>query len=884
MSDLFIAFLIWLSALTGISFYQIPEPTFGAPVANVTGSLNPAETNKYFIGTTTPSTLEYKGIFTKDLTISGTCTGCPAGGGSSSFWATTTDTTLITPNGGTGIGIVVGSNTSGASSTLYRLNTSFGTTTNATSTNLNVSTILNALSVYNVSGSILTIRTANEATPKNLTIITGGSISGGGNGADFVVETGNGNAPNGRAGIVQFSLGNGEGTGKHGYVQIDSPITSIGAIFGTEELTDVNKTFIFPNWGGQFVIGTTTINFASFNATSTVATSTLWKLGVATSTPLFNATFTFGSTTDKSFLQQQSTGFFGIATTSPTTLFSVAGTSTTNGLIVGNQGLQVSGLTSALTLASVRGDITEYAGTSCTNQFPRSLDAVGGATCATVIATDVDLADLTATDGTLTFSGAYDGQLARTIGLNLGNSNTWTAIQNFNYSGTSTFAGAIDALGLSSDSWVSGQSFVATSTTATSTFLGKFGFGTSTPLFNQTITIGSTTDKFLGQQQATGFFGIATTAPTTLFSVAGTSTTNGLIIGTEGLRMASTKACSGTNAITTDGFGNIVCGAISGTGGGQPNSKWGTSTVVSTSIYAALATKVGIGTTTPSELFSLSGNSTGDANNISSRMILAGINLQYASSSTTTIPIGVQNAFSVSTTTTGSAMLSFDTRVNAEILQAGDPAIFLVASSTHSGFGTTSPRAKLSVQFSANSIAGRPAFVVASSTPSADLLVVSNSGRIYAPLLRQSSANETYYGCGVATTFELVWDTTTCLVSALKFKTDVKELSPQTALETVLAMKPVTYKKKNPLNETDAKSQPGFIADWTPKDVSSQLVTLSLDGEIRGFRYEQYTAYLTGAIQELQKEIDDLKGGFSPLNYLGLLGLLGLIPLFRKRK
>jgi len=40
-----------------------------------------------------------------------------------------------------------------------------------------------------------------------------------------------------------------------------------------------------------------------------------------------------------------------------------------------------------------------------------------------------NLADLTATNGTLTFSGAYNGGTARTIGLNLGNANTWTGAQ-----------------------------------------------------------------------------------------------------------------------------------------------------------------------------------------------------------------------------------------------------------------------------------------------------------------------------------------------------------------------------------------------------------------------------------------------------------------------
>lgn len=58
-----------------------------------------------------------------------------------------------------------------------------------------------------------------------------------------------------------------------------------------------------------------------------------------------------------------------------------------------------------------------------------------------------NLANLTATDSTLTFSGSYNGGTARTVGLNLGNGNTFTAEQQIqltttqlsvNYDGTHT--------------------------------------------------------------------------------------------------------------------------------------------------------------------------------------------------------------------------------------------------------------------------------------------------------------------------------------------------------------------------------------------------------------------------------------------------------------
>lgn len=100
------------------------------------------------------------------------------------------------------------------------------------------------------------------------------------------------------------------------------------------------------------------------------------------------------------------------------------GAATLTGLVVGNG-------TSAM---------TAYAGATCTNQFIRVLSAAGAATCATVGAADVSLANLSATDSTLTFSGTYTGATARTIGINLGNANAWTALQNFANASTSIYS------------------------------------------------------------------------------------------------------------------------------------------------------------------------------------------------------------------------------------------------------------------------------------------------------------------------------------------------------------------------------------------------------------------------------------------------------------
>lgn len=103
-------------------------------------------------------------------------------------------------------------------------------------------------------------------------------------------------------------------------------------------------------------------------------------------------------------------------------------------------GVAITGLTSALILTDGNGLLAEYAGTSCVNQFVRSLSVLGAATCATVSASDVSLANLTATDATLTFSGTYNGSVARTIGINLANPNSWTGLQQFANASSTLFS------------------------------------------------------------------------------------------------------------------------------------------------------------------------------------------------------------------------------------------------------------------------------------------------------------------------------------------------------------------------------------------------------------------------------------------------------------
>ncbi len=353
----------------------------------------------------------------------------------------------------------------------------------------------------------------------------------------------------------------------------------------------------------------------------------------------------------------------------------------------------------------------------------------------------------------------------------------------------------------------------ASSPDATSTIAGVLLVGTSTPgktSSNSTVTVQATNGKafLLNLMNAAGTSQLSVNNSGTVTASAGYNTPSVQI--TAG---AFTCVSNNTCVISNGGSGAGITATFIGGAGVDSSARIRSTTGIGTSDSVLLQTgnngskialavvsngNVGISTTTPKWI------------------------LQVA---TTSASMGIAPQFTLSDVGAGTNQKHWSLES-----QAG---AFYIATSSDSTFATSS---------------GVTAFTL------------SKTGGLLLPLLTQSAANQTYYACGVATTFEMVWDTTTCLVSALKFKTDINPISTSEALSTVMSMQPVTYRKKDPLNKTDAGLQPGFIAD-SVKDPKLQetLVTHDINGDVHGFRYEQYTAYLTGAIQAQQKEIDELK-------------------------
>jgi hypothetical protein len=175
---------------------------------------------------------------------------------------------------------------------------------------------------------------------------------------------------------------------------------------------------------------------------------------------------------------------------------------------------------------------------------------------------------------------------------------------------------------------------------------------------------------------------------------------------------------------------------------------------------------------------------------------------------------------------------------------------------TNLGFGSTTPSASFAFEEQATS---GPAFVIGDQGTSTPLFKVTGAGTIFANLTTSASAAQTGYWCYDANG-QFIRDSAVCLVSALKFKKDVADLSPDLGLKAVLAMKPVTYYLKQPFGVDDARQQIGLVADWA-EAVVPQLVTHDSNGDVHGFNYEQYTAVLTKAIQQQQTEIEALGGG-----------------------
>lgn len=357
------------------------------------------------------------------------------------------------------------------------------------------------LSPFVTVGGVITQKTA--ATPVTLTGYSDGCV--------YLVS-----------GVLTVNVGNPTCTGGGGGAGSGTVSTSTAIAAGfvaiTTGLSTIgnDSTFLFDTSADRLTFSFSSSTASSFGyASSTVLQAGLLRVGGIADGCLNIASgvvggtgsacggagsaFAFTPTTYNTVLANSTSTALWLRAVSPYSLIasSTFATYASSSQLTNSGNTWLTTMTSAILLTGSDGLIAEYTGASCTNQFVRSLSALGASTCATVVGTDVDLADLTATDGTLTFSAAYDGQTARTVGLNLASPNIWTAHTNF-------------TAGL--------QALTATTTHATTTGSLAFPAAAAPALGAQgKLALDTTSNNLIISTSSTGHF-VAASATTTLYS------------------------------------------------------------------------------------------------------------------------------------------------------------------------------------------------------------------------------------------------------------------------------------------------------------------------------------------------------------------------------
>lgn len=308
-----------------------------------------------------------------------------------------------------------------------------------------------------------------------------------------------------------------------------------------------------------------------------IASTTPWGLLSVNPNGITGPAFAIGSST-KTDLIVTNGGNFGIGTTSPLYKFSI--NSGTNGFGIDSSGIVKQGTwqgntidvpyggtgattITGLVLGNGTSAMSAYTGTSCTNQFPRSLNASGAATCASVANTDLSNSTIGLTSLGSIIVGTSPISLGGTsaLNLNMANANTWTALQTFSNASTTNIGST-------------GSAYFATSG-------GNVGIGTASP--TEKLSIGGT-NALLGEKgtDASGsFYDVRTNSDSTWVSYFGKDNTSGNNLFATSLPEALAVGTASNHPLVF-AANNLTRMAILGSG------------------------NVGIGTTTPASLLHVS--------------------------------------------------------------------------------------------------------------------------------------------------------------------------------------------------------------------------------------------------------------------------------------
>jgi hypothetical protein len=154
--------------------------------------------------------------------------------------------------------------------------------------------------------------------------------------------------------------------------------------------------------------------------------------------------------------------------------------------------------------------------------------------------------------------------------------------------------------------------------------------------------------------------------------------------------------------------------------------------------------------------------------------------------------------------------------------------------------------------------------------------VLDTSGRVYMASLTASSGLQTGVMC-IGASSEVIQDSVACLASGERYKKDIQPIPSAEALTFVLAARPVEFSYRPEFNGAFQSNpnysgrQVGFIADQI-QGADPRLIEVTTApstfmgvsypaGTPQTVRYQNMTAMLAGAIQQIQKEIDEMKAG-----------------------
>ena len=98
--------------------------------------------------------------------------------------------------------------------------------------------------------------------------------------------------------------------------------------------------------------------------------------------------------------------------------------------------------------------------------------------------------------------------------------------------------------------------------------------------------------------------------------------------------------------------------------------------------------------------------------------------------------------------------------------------------------------------------------------------------------------------------------TTVTETSTIAYKQNINPLAG--CLEKVLQLRPVSYDWKKEFS-SDTRTQVGLIAEEV-NTIIPEVVSKNANGDAEGIQYTKLVAYLIESIQELTKEIKQLKG------------------------